>query len=395
MKLYTFTGETPSIALKKAQNACGKDALVVNTKMIRKKTLTQDGLYEVVVAVEDEKEVADKETIFDKKKKEALEKTARNISLIDSLSIDKNASDKNSPDIEELQKSLENVNKRMLELQKLLLESETKGNFIIPPEFMSIYQKLKSAGIEQKDIEEIIGESIKFMPTYMKSSDKMIYRYFKVLLKKIIPIRKESPIKRQKIMMMVGPTGVGKTTTLAKLAARYSILEYNYKIGIITLDTYRIGAVEQLYQYAKMMKLPIEDVIGVDDFKRAIDRYVNMDIILIDTVGSSQYDKEKLKKLKKYISISDIKVDANLVVSANSKLEDLKEIYNSFSFLDIDTMSITKFDETKTFGNLFSLIKDIKLPLTYFSIGQEVPDDLMLASSDFLVDCLLEGFKNV
>jgi len=394
MKLYTFTGKTPTEALKKAQSACGKDALVVNTKMIKKKSLTQEGLYEVVVAVDDKKEIEDKKSVFDNKKKEALTKTTQNISLIDSLSLDDDKKDqKNSPEIEDLKKSLESVNKRMLELQKLLLESETNGEFVVPPEFMSIYQKLKRAKVDPKDIKEIVGESMRYMPSYMKSSDEMIERYFKVLLKKLIPVRKETPLKKQKILMMVGPTGVGKTTTLAKLAARYSILEYNYKIGIITLDTYRIGAVEQLYQYAKMMKLPIEDVIGVDDFKKAIQRYINMDMILIDTVGSSQYDREKLKNLKKYIDATGMKIDVNLVVSANSKLEDLEDIYNSFSFLDVDTMSITKFDETKTFGNLFSLIKSIKVPLTYFSVGQEVPDDLRVANSEFLIECLLEGFK--
>ncbi len=392
MKLFTFTGETPSEALKKAQNACGRDALVVNTKMIRKKNLTQSGLYEVVVAVDEEKTLKDKEPVLSDKKLKTIQKDTDTTSLIDSLSIDDKPG-KSSPEIDELQKSLESVNKRMLELQKLLLESETKGEFIIPPEFMGIYQKLKKAGVTQQDIKEIVGESMRFMPTYMKSSDEMIERYFKVLLKKIVPVRKETPIKQQKIMVFVGPTGVGKTTTLAKLAARYSILQYNYKVGIITLDTYRIGAVEQLYQYAKMMKLPIEDVIGEDDFKKAIDRYINMDIILIDTVGSSQYDKEKLKKLKSYIDATNLKVDVNLVIPANSKLEDLEEVYNSFSFLDIDTMIITKFDETKTFGNLFSLIKKIKVPLRYFSIGQEVPDDIMLASSEYLIDSVLEGFK--
>jgi len=405
MKLFTFTGETPSQVLKKAQNACGKDALVVNTKMIRKKTLTQPGLYEVVVAVEDDEVVEDQKVVLDKKKMENLKKVTKNISLIDSLKIEnenKNSDksknkkeDDKSPEIEILKKSLENVNQRMIELQKLLLESETGKDFVVPPEFMSIYQKLRQAGVNQKDLKEIIGESMKYMPVYMRSREEMIERYFKVLLKKIIPVRKETPIKKQKIVMLVGPTGVGKTTTLAKLAARYSLLEYRYKVGIITLDTHRIGAVEQLYQYAKMMKLPMEDIISVEDFQKTINRYVNMDIILVDTVGSSQYDREKLKNLKKFILASDLKIDVNLVVSANSKYEDLVEIYDSFSFLDIDTMIITKFDETKNFGNLFSLVKEVKVPLTYFSVGQNVPDDLRLASSDFLIECLLEGFQNV
>ena len=393
MKLYTFTGETPSEALKKAQNACGKDALVVNTKMIRKKTLTQDALYEVVVAVEDTQDIKEHQATLTKSKVKSIKNEVETITKIDSLSFDMEKESEESKEIKELKKSLNSVNSRMLELQKLLLETHTKGEFIVPPEFMSIYQKLKKSGMESFDIKEIVGESMKYMPPYMKTNDEMIQRYFSVLLKKIIPVRKETPLKKQKIMMFVGSTGVGKTTTLAKLAARYSILEYNYKVGIITLDTYRIGAVEQLYQYAKMMKLPIMDVIGESDFKKAIQRYEDKDLILIDTVGSSQYDKEKLKNLKRYIEATDIKVDINLVVQANAKLEDLVDIYDSFKFLGIDTMTITKFDETKSFGTIFSLIKKINVPLRYFSVGQEVPDDLRLASSEFLVDCVLEGFR--
>ena len=366
MKVYTFSGETPTEALQKAQNACGKDAVVINTRMIRKKTFSQSGLYEVVVAVEDDKAVKVEKPILEKEQLEDLKNSVSSINEIDKLSLD-NKQTTSLKDLQKLQKSLESVNKRVLELQELLLAKEIQKEIIIAPEFMSIYHKLKQAGVLQKDLNEIFGESMKYMPAYMRTSDETINRYFRVLLKKLIPIRKETPLTKQKVIMFVGPTGVGKTTTLAKLAARYSILEYNYKVGIITLDTYRIGAVEQLYQYAKMMKLSIEDVIGIEDFKNAFNRYINMDIILIDTVGSSQYDREKLRKLKSFIDESDLKIDVNLVVSANSKYDDLVDVVKSFEFFNLDTLIVTKFDETKSFGNIFSLVKNTKLPLFKFS----------------------------
>ncbi len=392
MKLYTFTAKTPSKALQKAQNSCGMDALVVNTKMIKKKTFSSEGLYEVVVAVEETKEIENNSPVLDKKQHQKVQKSVEQIKKIDSLSIfDEETT--SSLEIKRLEESLQSVHSRLAELQELFLESQKIKDLAVPPEFREIYNKLKRTGINKEDINEIVGESIKHMPTYMKSSSETMHRYFKVLLKKIIPIKKEQKSDKQKVIMFVGPTGVGKTTTLAKLAARYSLLEYNYKVGIITLDTYRIGAVEQLYQYAKMMKLPIEDAIGVEDFKDAIHRFSNMDIILIDSVGSSQYDREKLKRLREFIDSTNLDIEMNLVLSSNAKYEDLEDTFNSFKFLGLKNMIVTKLDESKKYGNIFSLIKKTKLPVSYFSIGQEVPDDIRVASSGYFIDCLFEGYK--
>jgi flagellar biosynthesis protein FlhF len=196
-------------------------------------------------------------------------------------------------------------------------------------------------------------------------------------------------------MMFVGPTGVGKTTTIAKLAARYAFKkDKKYKVGIITLDTYRIGAVEQLMTYARMMKLSIEAVVDPSDFVEALNRLRNNDIILIDTVGSSQHDKEKVDKIKSFLSINTFaSIDVNLVLSATTKYEDLKDIYENFSILDVDTLVFTKLDETQKIGNIFSLVYDVKKPISYFSVGQEVPDDLRIASNEFLVDTMLKDVK--
>lgn len=196
--------------------------------------------------------------------------------------------------------------------------------------------------------------------------------------------------------MLVGPTGVGKTTSIAKLAARYSFLmQKKYKVGLVVLDTYRIGAVEQLMQYARMMKLGIETVVDPPEFSAALESLKYCDYILIDTMGSSPYDRNKIEKIYECLAAndSDYSVDVVLTMPSSIKYDDMLVTYENFSSLGIDTLMFTKLDETKGYGNIFSLAYETKKPISYFSVGQEVPEDLVCATSEFLVECMLNGFN--
>ncbi|MCK9256644.1 MAG: flagellar biosynthesis protein FlhF [Sulfurospirillaceae bacterium] len=408
MNFLTFTGETPAQALKKAQNECGEDAYVISTKQVKKKSLNSPGLYEVIVALEESmpkpKEIKreDSEDVLLN-----ISEAAKQISKIANVSTDKKLKESKelplteSFSTKELGTIKQEINKladKIKLIQEMFWDEKApqRDNLAIPSEFAQIYKLAMQSGMSKEHLNTIMRLTLEHMPTRMKSSSETVKRYFQVLLRKMIPVRHESTLNKgqQKVMMFVGPTGVGKTTTLAKLAARYSYLaQQRYKVGIITLDTYRIGAVEQLFQYAKMMRLPVEDVVDINDFENAIKSLAYCDIILVDTVGSSQYDKEKLLKLDTFLKDSSAQIDVNLVLSAGTKLEDLKEIYSNYSFLNIDTLIFTKLDETKVFGNIFSLIYETKKPISYFSTGQEVPDDLRISSSEFLVECILDGFK--
>ncbi len=410
MKFLTFSGETPAEALKAAQLECGENALVVSTKQIRKKTINSSSLYEVVVAIEDVKEEKKEE----KKQKKSTEdvllnisEAAKQISKIAKVTEENLTPDssrkavyepKAADELNDIKEEITKLADKIKLIQNMFWEERApqRNNLQIPPEFSEIYKLAKQSDMSKDHLDDIMNLTLEHMPLRMRSNSETVKRYFQVLLRKLIPVRVESEINKRskRVMMFVGPTGVGKTTTIAKLAARYSYInDKRSKVGIITLDTYRIGAVEQLFQYAKMMRLPIEDVVDPDDFNDALNSLSHCDVILIDTVGSSQYDRQKLTKLNEFIKKSEFDIDVNLVLSAGTKLEDLREIYKSFSFLDIDTLIFTKFDETKAFGTVFSLIYDTNRPVSYFSIGQEVPDDIVAASSDFLVDCILEGFE--
>ena len=417
MKFHTFSGETPAEALKKAQQECGEDALVISTKQLRKKTISSAALYEIVVAIDEQKPSTPTKTVYPNAATASAEdvfssfsQAIKQITQITQpqtqpLETSKPEIKPIATPIEEPKESIGDIKEEIHKLSdkiKLIQEmfweerAPSRNHLAIPSEFSEIYKLAKTSGMGEDHLENIMNLTLEHMPARMRNNSTTIKRYFQVLLRKLIPVRMEleQPKGTKRIMMFVGPTGVGKTTTIAKLAARYSyIQEKRSKVGIITLDTYRIGAVEQLFQYAKMMRLPIEDVVELGDFNNALSSLAHCDVILIDTVGSSQYDKEKLQKLNNFIQSSAYQIDVNLVLSAGSKLEDLKEIYKNFSFLNIDTLIVTKFDETKAFGTIFSLVYDTNKPVSYFSIGQEVPDDLVAASSDFLVECILEGFE--
>jgi flagellar biosynthesis protein FlhF len=166
-------------------------------------------------------------------------------------------------------------------------------------------------------------------------------------------------------------------------------------VGLITLDAYKIGASEQLMQYSRMMKIAIEIVVDSSEFTQAINNLQHCDYIFIDTMGSSPYDTEKIGRIQEYLQslYSQINIDVMLVLPSSYKYEDLLEVYNNFSILKIDSLIFTKLDETKGFGKIFSFVYKTQKPISYFSIGQEVPEDFKVAKSEYLVDCLLNGFK--
>ncbi|MFC0271313.1 hypothetical protein ACFFIX_07590 [Metabacillus herbersteinensis] len=186
---------------------------------------------------------------------------------------------------------------------------------------------------------------------------------------------------------MIGPTGVGKTTTLAKLAAE-CMLQQKKSVAFITTDTYRIAAIDQLKTYAKILDAPIEVCYNIEDFKEAKQKLQHFDHVYIDTAGRNFRNLQYVKDLQSIIDF-DQEMETFLVLAATSKLEDMLAVYEQFSLLHVDKLIITKLDETATKGALLDLMVKTKKGIAYTTHGQNVPDDIQHSTSERIIDEIL------
>ncbi len=186
-------------------------------------------------------------------------------------------------------------------------------------------------------------------------------------------------------MALVGPTGVGKTTTIAKLAANFRLREHR-RVGLITVDTYRVAAVEQLRTYAEIMDLPMEVVSTPREMIAAVARLADQDVVLIDTAGHSPRDAVQLQQLKSMLAEAQAD-EIHLVISAVSSTSHLQQIVHRFRPLGATSVVITKLDEATGLGNLLPVLRASDLPVSYLTCGQSVPDDIVVADKQKLAAC--------
>ena len=193
-----------------------------------------------------------------------------------------------------------------------------------------------------------------------------------------------------RIAALLGTTGVGKTTTLAKIAAKF-VLEQKTNVALITADTYRISAVEQLKTYSDILELPLEIVYSPAELASAIERHRDKELILIDTAGRSQHNEYQMRELEEFLRVNP-RIEKHLVISATTKFTDARQIMNKFSKVEPDRIIFTKIDETGSLGMIINLLRDNNYSLSYITTGQSVPDDIERAGSEILADLL---FKKV
>lgn len=214
------------------------------------------------------------------------------------------------------------------------------------------------------------------------------------LFETLLPLEKDYFTSlNNKVLALVGPTGVGKTTTIAKLGANLA-LKMKRKVALISIDTFRIGAIEQLKSYAEILDVPLRVASTPHELGSIIEEFKNYEYILLDTMGRSQYDTKQIDDLKEFLSVSS-SIKVSLVLSMSSNHSEMKDTFDKYSPLKPDYISFTKLDETKYFGMLASIAVLKKVPVLLLSNGQNVPEDIEVPDGRKIAKSIFNEIPNV
>jgi flagellar biosynthesis protein FlhF len=262
---------------------------------------------------------------------------------------------------------------------------------IMNPPVLSMYAKLIQNGVSDHCARVFLDNAGVFGSDIPREKQKHIQlKIVKELLKFIkIDNSKKSEWKGQKLLALVGTTGVGKTTTVAKLAAQF-MLKDKKKVGLISVDNYRIGAMEQLKAYADILGIPCFPAFNRKDLLFVLKQLENKDVILIDTAGQSQYDSSRISELQKMIT-DDLEIESHLLLSVATSESEMERTAVNFGNLKFQKYIFTKTDEAQTRGSIINQLTKLNLPVSYITNGQNVPEDIETASKEKIVKLILNS----
>ncbi len=407
MIIKKYTAATEKEAIIMAKDDLGSDAIVMNVKTIKPAgimRLFKKTRVELTAAIDDvttksaaTKEISQKESeyrfnkAFENNRKEeyseeaqnAIEEKINNIAKLLEQQISSPSKDKSvSVDVDD--KTFEAI------------DAEKSGKDADKP-INKILELIKNQLMDNDVKEDIadaiiadIGDGSKEHPLDNILSN--VYQKIVLKLGTIEPLTKSED--KPKIVFFVGNTGVGKTTTMAKLASKYK-LEEKYKIAMLSVDTYRIAAIEQIKTYANILNAPMEVVYTPEDMRNYADKYKDCDLIFVDTAGRSHRNSEQKQDLQAIISsVDDYEKEIYLVLSVTVKYSDLLNIANTYGELFDYKVIFTKLDETSELGSILNLKLDTGKQLSYVTWGQNVPEDIGPLNPQIIAKGLLGGAKN-
>lgn len=390
MKIKKFRADSIKDALKMVRNELGANAVILKTQQVVKDGfLGMIGKTEIEVTAAIDYDPSDSSGITVTPPSENNEDTLE--SVVDTVQIRKEPIRASEERYSPQQFSAKGIEQEIAGLRSTI--EQLKETVLLQDRitFTGYYKEL-FIKLMNNDVEEYIAYQIieKLFKELGDVSPDTINERLRALAGDLLSLTKGISVKKSNyVVMFIGPTGVGKTTTLAKLAAN-AVIYQNKKVGLLTIDTFRLGAVEQLKTFANILDLPIEIAYTSDDISGAMRRFADKDVIFVDTVGRSPGDSRSLEELEKYCNMLNPD-EVYCVMSATSKIRDMYETVKRFNVFRIDKLIFTKLDETTTFGFLLSMSINVNRPLAYVTNGQNIPEDILNADRKYLVAKLLKG----
>lgn len=399
MIVKKYTGKDETEAVMKAKDDLGSNAVVLNVRTMKQRGLAKifkKDFVEITAALEEKdfaQNVNNNKPTFSRVSSEAIKKQQSQINLLADDRADTNAP-KQSEIIEKKLDSLHDMLRNQMvkeEDVKPVVRPENNANF---KSLKLIYNKLLENEVSEKYANAIINDIENSMKKESNLDSILASVYQKIILKFGEPEAIEDD-DRRKIVFFMGPTGVGKTTTIAKLASDFKLTR-SKNVAMITADTYRIAAVEQLNTYASILDVPVNVIYSPSEIVESIEELSDYQMIFVDTAGRSHKNTEQRDEIIEMISnVRNSDIDADIVIflvmSVTTKYRDMVNICDAYKSLNSYRLLFTKLDETDSVGNILNIKLYTGAPISYITCGQNVPDDIESVDVQKLAKSLLGG----
>lgn len=423
MIIKKYQAKTENEAMNLARAELGESCVSLNVRTVKQKgimKLLKAPFVEVTVALEEESEtdydklikpinpdlsndrnifkpsgfnvVVDENTSVSKKNEDILpEDTKVNEGAYNKSDFESNLKSSVNADLKENDSQLKESESKSKEADKKA-ENKPVDEADIDAVYELISQTLIDNEVDEDYVEEIVEEAKNRLKSNTPMDSVLSHIYQRLILRFGEPRIIDPAANGPKVVFFVGTTGVGKTTTIAKIASKLFV-EGNKKVALFTSDTYRIAAAEQLRSYANIMSVPFRIIYTIDDFEEGLESFKDYDYILIDTVGHSHKNQELKADMKKFIDFAKdhAETEVYLVLAASTKMKDLIHIADSYKEISDYRLIFTKLDETYSFGTIFNLRLHTNAPLSYVTYGQNVPEDIDTFKPQQIVKKLLGG----
>jgi flagellar biosynthesis protein FlhF len=417
MKIKKFTAVTYKEAVQLMKDELGSDAIILSSKKIKSGGVLDvfgKDLIELTAAIDHdtnrtvalknvEKKFNQNKNTVNSRLKDYLNQTEKNnetqpaknadssIVITNQLKRTTDAINKESVKVSELQSEVSSMKSLLGQLSEELRNQKLPA---LPQYLKASLKQMISQEVNEDLAKNLINILYANLTINEIENKKIVDSKLMKMIENLIKTGKtfqNTSKNKPYVIALVGPTGVGKTTTIAKIAANSKLYD-QLKVGIVTTDTYRIAAADQLGTFASIANIPFEVAYSKEDLEKCIAQFSDKDMIFIDTVGRSQNNDNQLNdlaKILKHPSISEI----HLVLSATTSYKTMIDIINKYSLLGVNRLIFTKLDEVDSYGNILNIEYEKKLALSYLTTGQTVPDDIDTVHSDRLANLIYHGMK--